>query len=86
VVGERRHGGDDGRLLTTAGGGGRDEDAGVLAPEGTALPLTSLFERVSKMSLVKRFQSMLTVLSQKALNWAGKLLVYWLDLNQCILA
>lgn len=42
VVDEGRHGADDGGLLTTAGGGSGNESTGVLAPEGTSLPLATL--------------------------------------------
>jgi len=42
VVDEGRHGADDGRLLATTGGGSANEGTGVLAPEGTGLPLATL--------------------------------------------
>jgi hypothetical protein len=45
VVDEGRHGTDDGRLLTTTGGGSGNEGTGVLAPEGTSLPLATLIDR-----------------------------------------
>lgn len=41
VVHEGRHGADDGGLLASARGGGADEHAGVLAPEGSGLPLAA---------------------------------------------
>lgn len=39
MVRESAHGGGDGALLTAARSRSRDEDAGVLAPEGAGLPL-----------------------------------------------
>lgn len=41
VVGEGREGVHDGRLLTTTGGTSGNKDTGILAPEGTSLPLTT---------------------------------------------
>ena len=42
VVDKGRHGADDGGLLTAAGGGSGNEGTGILAPEGTSLPLATL--------------------------------------------
>lgn len=39
VVGEDRHAGDRSRLLAAAEPGGGDEEAGVLTPKGSRLPL-----------------------------------------------
>ena len=41
VVGESAHGGESSALLSAALGAGADEQAGVLAPEATGLPLTA---------------------------------------------
>lgn len=41
VVGECAHGGDSSALLSTTLGSGADEQAGVLAPVATSLPLTA---------------------------------------------
>ena len=41
MVGESAHGSESSALLSTALGAGADEQAGVLAPEATGLPLTA---------------------------------------------